>query len=56
MYVGEPPERVEVERGGILHVEAGTPLQTANEGTVDLLIYVHGSPPDEGAEILESAL
>jgi quercetin dioxygenase-like cupin family protein len=57
MYVGEPPERVEVQRGELIHVNAGTPLQAVNEGAEELVIYVHGYPPeDEHAEILESAV
>jgi quercetin dioxygenase-like cupin family protein len=57
MYVGEPPERHDVEVGGLIHVPAGTPLQTVNHGDTDLLVYVHGWPPeDEHAELLNSAL
>jgi quercetin dioxygenase-like cupin family protein len=57
MYLGEPPERVDVSVGGLVHVEHGTELQTANHGDEDLLVYVHGSPlEDERAELLESAL
>ncbi len=57
MYLGEPPQRVDVGVGGLVHVEAGTELQTANHGDDDLLVYVYGLPPeDEHAEILESAL
>ncbi len=57
MYLGEPPERVEVQRGGLIHVEARTPLQTVNNGTEDLVLYVYGYPPeDQHAEILDSAL
>src|SRR5579884_886655 len=56
MYLGEPPERVDVPRGGLIHVEAQTPLQTANLGGEDLLVYADGYPPEnEHAEILESA-
>ena len=36
MHLGEPPERHIVPVGGILHVTAGTPLQTLNEGEEDL--------------------
>jgi quercetin dioxygenase-like cupin family protein len=55
MYLGEPPERVEVQRGGLIHVDAGTPLQTVNDSSLDLLLYVYGYPPeDENAEILDS--
>ena len=57
MYLGEPPERVEQAPGGIVHVEAGTPLQTVNHGDSDLVVYVHGWPPEEThAELLDSAV
>jgi quercetin dioxygenase-like cupin family protein len=57
MYVGEPPERVEVPEGGLIHVEPGTVLQNANHGEADLLVYAYGTPPeDEHAEILDSAV
>ena len=38
MYLGEPPERVQVPTGGMIHVEPGTELQTANHGDEELLI------------------
>jgi mannose-6-phosphate isomerase-like protein (cupin superfamily) len=54
MYVGDPPERVDVAAGGLVHIEPGTPLQAANHGDEDLLVYAYGAPPeDEHAEILE---
>jgi mannose-6-phosphate isomerase-like protein (cupin superfamily) len=57
MYLGEPPERVEVQRGGLICVDARTPLQTVNNATEDLLLYVYGYPPEsEHAEILDSAI
>jgi mannose-6-phosphate isomerase-like protein (cupin superfamily) len=57
MYLGEPPERIDVPAGGVVHVEPSTPLQTVNHGDVDLLVYAHGAPPElERAELLESAL
>jgi mannose-6-phosphate isomerase-like protein (cupin superfamily) len=57
MYLGEPPERVDVGVGGLVHVEHGTELQTANHGREELLVYVYGMPPEaEHAEILDSAL
>jgi mannose-6-phosphate isomerase-like protein (cupin superfamily) len=57
MYLGEPPEREDVSRGGLIHVQADTPLQTANLGDEELLLYVYGHPPEtEHAELLDSAI
>ena len=57
MYLGEPPERHDVTTGGLIHVDPGTPLQTANHGHGDLLVYAYGTPPeDEHAEILDSVV
>jgi mannose-6-phosphate isomerase-like protein (cupin superfamily) len=57
MYIGEPPERVDVPRGGLIHVDAKTPLQSANHGNEDLLVYAYGYPPEsEHAEILPPAV
>jgi len=55
MYLGEPPERQDVPLGGLIHVEAGTPLQTVNHGDEELVLYAYGTPPEsERAEILDS--
>jgi len=57
MYVGEPPERQDVPKGGLIHVEPGTPLQTVNYGDEDLVLYAYGTPPEhEHAEIIDSAV
>jgi quercetin dioxygenase-like cupin family protein len=57
MYVGDPPERVEVPRGSLIHIPAGTALQAANDGARDLVLYAYGYPPeDERAEILDPAV
>ncbi len=57
MYLGDPPERIEVPTGGVVHVHPGTPLQTVNHGADDLLVYAHGAPPErERAELLDSAV
>jgi quercetin dioxygenase-like cupin family protein len=57
IYLGEPPERVDLPAGGVVHVEAGTALQSANHGDADLLVYAYGTPPEtESSERLESAL
>lgn len=57
MYLGDPPERREVPRGGLIHVQTGTPLQIVNEGTEELLLLAYGAPPETGgAEFLDSAV
>jgi len=57
MYLGEPPERHDVPVGGLIHVDAGTPLQTVNHGDEDLVVYVYGFPPEDAhAELLPSAV
>ena len=56
LYVDDAPERVDVRAGGVVHVEGGTPLQSANHGDEELVVYVYGAPPDEGAEVLDSAV
>jgi len=57
IYVGEPPERHDVPAGGLVHITAGTPLQSFNHGDIDLVVYAHGWPPeDHNAELLPSAL
>jgi quercetin dioxygenase-like cupin family protein len=57
MYLGEPAERQDVPAGGLIHVEPGTALQTANHGADDLVLYAYGTPPEsERAEILDSVV
>jgi quercetin dioxygenase-like cupin family protein len=57
MYVGDPAERHDVPPGGLIHVEPGTPVQSVNHGSGDLIVYAYGTPPEsEHAEILDSAL
>ena len=57
IYLGDPPERRDVPAGGLVHVTAGTALQSVNHGDEDLVVYAHGWPPeDEHAELLASAV
>jgi quercetin dioxygenase-like cupin family protein len=53
MYLGDPPERVDVPAGGVVLVEPGMALQSANHGDDDLVVYACGYPADEGAELLD---
>jgi quercetin dioxygenase-like cupin family protein len=57
MYLGEPPERVDVEAGGVVHVEPGTPIQSVNHGPEELVVYACGTPPEtKRSELLDSAV
>jgi quercetin dioxygenase-like cupin family protein len=57
LYVGEPAERIEVPVGGLVRVDPGMALQSANHGDEDLLVYAYGYPPEaDQAELLDSAL
>jgi mannose-6-phosphate isomerase-like protein (cupin superfamily) len=57
MYLGDPPEKVEVPTGSVVHVESGTVLQSANHGDEEVLMYAYGAPPEAGgAEFLDSAV
>jgi quercetin dioxygenase-like cupin family protein len=57
IYLGDPPERRDVPTGGVVHVDPGTALQSVNHGEADLLVYVHGYPPEsEHAELLDSSV
>jgi quercetin dioxygenase-like cupin family protein len=57
MYLGEPPDGHDVEPGGVVHVQPGTPLQIVNHGDDELWLYAYGAPPERGhAEFLDSAV
>jgi mannose-6-phosphate isomerase-like protein (cupin superfamily) len=56
MYVGDPPERIDVPTGGLIHVDAGTVIQSVNHGEHELRMYVYGAPPEQGnVEFFDSA-
>jgi quercetin dioxygenase-like cupin family protein len=46
--LGEPPERHEVRRGGIVVVERGTVLQLRNAGDEEIVLFIYGAPPETG--------
>jgi mannose-6-phosphate isomerase-like protein (cupin superfamily) len=48
VHLGDPPERHEVRRGGVLVVESGTILQLSNSGDEDLVLFIYGAPPVTG--------
>jgi quercetin dioxygenase-like cupin family protein len=45
LYLGEPPERVELPQGSVLVLQVGTPVQVVNEGDEDSLVLIVGAPP-----------
>lgn len=52
--LGDPPERHEVPRGGVVVVESGTVLQLRNAGEEEVVLFIYGAPPERGqAEFLE---
>ncbi len=57
VYLGEPPSASEIPARGLVHVPAGTPVQSANHGDADLVVLAFGTPPEEErSELLPSAL
>jgi hypothetical protein len=41
----------------VVNVPAGTPLQSANHGDEDLIVYAYGYPPEDAtAELLDPAV
>ena len=57
VYLDEPPRAHEVPAGGVVRVAPGTPLQSANHGAEDLVVFAYGTPPEtESAELLPSAV
>jgi mannose-6-phosphate isomerase-like protein (cupin superfamily) len=54
MLLGDEPERVDLGPGGVVAVEAMTPLQMRNETDEELVVFVYGAPPlREGADFLD---
>jgi mannose-6-phosphate isomerase-like protein (cupin superfamily) len=48
VLLGEPPERFDVEPGGVVAVHKGTPMQLRNETDEDVLFFAYGAPPLHG--------
>ena len=49
--LGEPPERHEVPRGGVLVVQPGTIIQLRNAGDEELALFICGAPPEQGGAV-----
>ncbi|HLY94388.1 MAG TPA: cupin domain-containing protein [Gaiellaceae bacterium] len=48
MMLGEPPERVDVEPGGLVVVHIGTAMQARNESDDEIVFFAYGAPPVAG--------
>jgi mannose-6-phosphate isomerase-like protein (cupin superfamily) len=54
MLLGEPPERVDIEPGGVIAVHRSTPMQARNETDEELVFFAYGAPTEHGnAEFLD---
>ncbi len=48
LFLGDPPERVELPSGSVAVVEPGTAIQVSNAGEGDASVFIVGSPPEQG--------
>jgi mannose-6-phosphate isomerase-like protein (cupin superfamily) len=48
MLLDDPPQRVDVEPGGVVVVHARTPMQVRNETNEEILFFAYGAPPIHG--------
>ena len=48
LLVEDPPQRVDVEPGGIVAVHRGTPMQARNETGEEILFFAYGAPAVSG--------
>ncbi len=54
MLLGEPPERVDVEPGGVIVVHVGAAMQARNETDEEITFFAYGAPTEHGnAEFLD---
>ena len=48
LYLGDPPERVELPCGTVAVVETGTAQQLRNESAAETVVLIVGAPPEQG--------
>jgi len=57
MLLGEPPERVDLDPGGLVVVHVGTAMQARNETDEEILFFAYGAPPVSGqAEFVDDVV
>jgi quercetin dioxygenase-like cupin family protein len=48
LLLEDPPQRFDVEPGGVVAVHPGTPMQARNETDEEILFFAYGAPPVHG--------
>ena len=48
MFLGDPPDRVDLSPGSVVVVQPGTPLQIRNDGPDEATLFIVGAPPEQG--------
>lgn len=48
LLLEDPPQRIDVEPGGLVAVHPGTPMQARNETGEEILFFAYGAPPLQG--------
>jgi mannose-6-phosphate isomerase-like protein (cupin superfamily) len=48
LLLEDPPQRIDVEPGGLVAVHPGTAMQARNETDEEILFFAYGSPPVHG--------
>jgi quercetin dioxygenase-like cupin family protein len=48
LLLDNPPQRVDVEPGGLVAVHPGTAMQARNESDEEVLFFAYGAPPEHG--------
>jgi len=48
LLLDDPPQRVDVEPGGLVAVHPGTAMQARNESDEEILFFAYGAPPEHG--------
>ena len=48
MLLDDPPQRIDVDPGGVIAVHKNTPMQLRNETDEEILFFAYGAPPISG--------
>jgi quercetin dioxygenase-like cupin family protein len=48
LLLEDPPQRIDVEPGGLVAVHPGTAMQVRNETDEEILFFAYGAPPVHG--------